>query len=1157
MFVFLLLLLPSLLLPSNASHTVVLQIFFLALMVITLIPDVSPVTPVTTVMPVLFVLAVAGIREAFEDIQRHRADNVVNNQLFDVSQDGKPVAPTKSEAIRVGDIIMLHNNQRVPADVVVLKTSLPDGLCYVETSQLDGETNLKPYHAPVYTADMTVSEVLALRGTVISEKPCNNLKSFQSRIIVEQDPPSIMSDAAPPRRNVVVPLSEASLLLQGASLRNTDYVYGVVVFTGRHTKLSLNQRKPPSKFSRSDVILNKFVLALFILILIIVAIASLSAGLMSRDSLPHWYLFGGVSSPSPSKDAIKMLFSYTVVAGYLIPMSIVVTLELSRFFQATMVSYDGKMMHPVEDFDGSTTMQGALAKTSNLNDELSLVRYVFSDKTGTLTENKMVFHQSFVNGRLFTDPMHGDMREYLASSTTTPVDAQPLEDFLLCLALCNSVVPKKEDSTNTDKDADKPRRHRGLGKITSMHSHFRHDRTPSPKNSLTASNTSTTTTVTTTTTTAITTTAETKEKAKYSFNAQSPDESALCLAAQANSFTFVERTQKYLVVEYPDGRMVKFIVIGSIDFTSERRRMSVLLRKEDGTVVLYTKGADNVMFDLLAPNQPNPTLIEESKEQLVQFSRVGLRALVVAMRVLPEDMLMDWTGRYDEACSIVGDRDAAVRALFEEIESGMTLLGCTAVEDKLQEGVPQAIHSLLRAGIQVWMITGDKQETAINISKSCRLVRENAHLVIVNTLRDGDSDSDGEAVMRQAVADAQRYRDAAARGEDHEGIALVVSGQSTQVAVSKYAGLFMQLVSLVDSVVCAQVTPLQKAQIVHCVKSNTDAICLAIGDGANDVSMIQTADVGVGIFGREGTQAARASDYAIRQFHDLVRLITVHGRYSMVRNSSCIKYCFYKNVSFIFVQYFFSAYTRFSGQTIYDDWVLTFFNIFLTQVPPLFLAFFEKDIPEDMIAQYPELNRTMTANSYMRIRDLILWIVYGIYQSFVVFYTMYGVAVPGAAASGILDSKGRTIDMSQLSAYYTMAALATVDIVMILHTRHWVFWTFGAMVFSVLFYLVEWIVQSYFTGLGSVLALSFATVNTQPMYFLAVVFAVVTAVTPSIILSYINQQFRPSMVQICNELSRLRASQEKIPLQESSEEPSPPPSPQASSPSNEVELSPL
>ena len=1128
----------------TTPNVVLPQIFFLALMVITLIPDVSPVTPVTTVMPVLFVLAVAGIREAFEDIQRRKADNVVNGQLFDVSQDGRPVAPTKSEAIRVGDILLLHNNQRVPADLVVLKTSLPDGLCYVETSQLDGETNLKPYHAPVYTADMTVSEVLALRGTIISEKPCNNLKSFQSRIIVEQDPPSIMSDAAPPRRNVVVPLSETSLLLQGASLRNTDYVYGVVVFTGRHTKLSLNQRQPPSKFSRSDVILNKFVLALFILILIIVAIASLSAGLMSRGSLPHWYLFGGISSPSPAKEAIKMLFSYTVVAGYLIPMSIVVTLELSRFFQATMISYDSKMMHPVEEFDGSTTIQGALAKTSNLNDELSLVKYVFSDKTGTLTENKMVFHQSFVNGRLFTDPMHGDMLEYLSSDTITPAVAQPLEDFLLCLALCNSVVPKREDATDTDKDADKPRRHRGLGTIGSMHPHFRHDRTSSPKNSLTASNTSTTTTTTTTAGTTAETT-EPKEKAKYSFNAQSPDESALCLAAQANSFTFVERTQKYLVVEYPDGRLVKFFVIGSIDFTSERRRMSVLLRKEDGTVVLYTKGADNVMFDLLAPNQSNPTLIDDAKEQLVQFSRVGLRALVVAMRVLPESMLMDWTGRYDEACSIVGDRDAAVRALFEEIEKGMTLLGCTAVEDKLQEGVPEAIHSLLRAGIQVWMITGDKQETAINISKSCRLVRENAHLVIVNSLRENDSD----AAMKQAVADAQRYRDAATRGEDNAGIALVVSGQSTQVAVSKHADLFMQLVSLVDSVVCAQVTPLQKAQIVHCVKSNTDAICLAIGDGANDVSMIQTADVGVGIFGREGTQAARASDYAIRQFRDLVRLITVHGRYAMVRNSSCIKYCFYKNVSFIFVQYFFSAYTRFSGQTIYDDWVLTFFNIFLTQVPPLFLAFFEKDIPEDMITQYPELNRVMIANSYMRIRDLILWIVYGIYQSFVVFYTMYGIAVPGGGSSGILDTKGRTFDMSQLSAYYTMAALATVDIVMILHTRHWVFWTFGAMVFSVLFYLIEWIVQSYFPSLGSVLALSFGTVNTQPMYFLAVIFAVVTAVTPSLILSFVNQQFRPSMVQICNELSRVRASQEKTPLQETSEEHTPP--------SNGVEMSPL
>ena len=168
------------------------------------------------------------------------------------------------------------------------------------------------------------------------------------------------------------------------------------------------------------------------------------------------------------------------------------------------------------------------------------------------------------------------------------------------------------------------------------------------------------------------------------------------------------------------------------------------------------------------------------------------------------------------------------------------------------------------------------------------------------------------------------------------------------------ARYFLDLTLNSQACVCCRVAPKQKALVVRMIKKNIEgAITLSIGDGANDVSMIIEADVGVGIFGEEGTQAAMASDYAIGEFQCLKRLVLYHGRLNYLRISEMILYFFYKNFLFTIPQFFFGFYSAFSGQTVFDDYFVSLYNLIFTALPLLFKALLEQDVIE-LSNEYPD-----------------------------------------------------------------------------------------------------------------------------------------------------------------------------------------------------------
>jgi len=219
--------------------------------------------------------------------------------------------------------------------------------------------------------------------------------------------------------------------------------------------------------------------------------------------------------------------------------------------------------------------------------------------------------------------------------------------------------------------------------------------------------------------------------------------------------------------------------------------------------------------------------------------------------------------------------------------------------------------------------------------------------------------------------------------------AMIIDGVSLQIALFNYQLELLELAELCKTVICCRVTPLQKALTLRLVKHNRKRICLGIGDGANDVSMIRAANVGVGIMGKEGSQAARSADYAIQRFKHLKPLLTIHGRYSFIRLSLLIQYAFYKNITFILPQLWWSFFMAFSGQSLYDDWTLTFYNLIFTSLPPLFMGTFEKDVSEKVILKYPQLYASLKTNRIFSIGTALEWFGNGILHSLILYFGIH------------------------------------------------------------------------------------------------------------------------------------------------------------------------
>ncbi|XP_044738524.1 probable phospholipid-transporting ATPase IIB isoform X3 [Chrysoperla carnea] len=866
-----------------------LNLYFLIMACSQFIPDIRIGYLYTYWGPLCFVLLVTICREAVDDLRRHRRDQEVNSQKYrrllqSAAGGSELVAASK---LRVGDIIIVDKDQRVPADLVLLRTSERTGAVFVRTDQLDGETDWKLRLAVPTTQKLPSNDHLFLiQASIYAEKPQRDIHSFIGTFT---------------RHDAMG--AEESLDVENTLWTNcviaSGQAVGVVVYTGPETRSVMNNSAPRSKVGLLDIEINQLTKVLFCAVVGLAFLMMILKGFSGP-----WY---------------RYWFRFVLLFSYIIPISLRVNLDMGKSYYSYAIGHD-------------PTMPGTTVRCTTIPEELGRISYLLTDKTGTLTQNSMVLKRLHLGTVSYNQDSFEIVKNMLSGAfnqsenALTPARLRKSEntrvrDAVQALALCHNVTPIYEESDNAETSS--------VISDTEADQHFQQNMA---------------------------------EPRECTYQASSPDEIALVQWTQQVGLALVNRDLVSMQLRGPGNRSARYSILQVFPFTSETKRMGIIVKDlQSGEICFYLKGADVVMSTIV---QYTDWLDEECGN----MAREGLRTLVVARKILTEEQYLDFEARYDAARMTVTDRVARVAQVVESLEREMELLCVTGVEDKLQDNVRPTLELLRNAGIKIWMLTGDKLETATCIAKSSRLV----------------SRTQGLYVLKKVVTrtDAHLELNAFRRKRD---CALVVSGESLEVCLTYYQQEFLELATAAPAVVCCRCSPTQKAQVVQLIQKHTGKRTAAVGDGGNDVSMIQQADAGIGIEGREGKQASLAGDFSIPQFSILAQLLLVHGRHSYKRSASLSQFVIHRGLIISTMQAVFSSVFYLASVSLYQGFLMVGYATFYTSLP-VFSLVLDQDISADIALTYPELYKELAKGRSLSYKTFFMWVLISIYQGGVVMY---------------------------------------------------------------------------------------------------------------------------------------------------------------------------
>jgi len=987
----------------------------------------------TYIVPLVFVLAITLGKEAFDDIGRRRRDNEANSEGYTVLSFDKPgmgnaeryhakkklkskhnakskrkglveadrlsdiqeeedaaesggvrQSPSasvrevirKSRDLKVGDVLKLGKDQRVPADVVILKSytnesgivaegsEVPSasesllvdpisdppidataatfaeghestselgntpsadaagvGETFIRTDQLDGETDWKLRLGSPLTQSLEPSEFVRLR--VIAGKPDRKVNEFVGTVEllpktrVGYDP--YLPKSSPLSNEITsdIPSStanSASLTIDNTAWANTVLAsnattLAVVVYTGYQTRSALSTSSSRSKTGLLEYEINSLTKILCALT------ATLSIVLVALEGFEHvegikWYVVN--------------FMRFLVLFSTIVPISLRVNLDMGKSVYSWFIQRD-------------TGMPGAVVRTSTIPEELGRIEYLLSDKTGTLTQNEMEMKKIHVGTVSYANEAMDEVASYVKQGFSIPVSTDATQSML--------ITPSSTFVASTTVTATRTRREIGSRvRDVVLALALCHNVTPTLE--------------------------EENGHMVTSYQASSPDEIAILKWTEAVGLRLTHRDRKGMTLHSVDtGRpVVRVRILEVFPFTSDGKRMGIIVQFLDGSetagsaditageIWFYQKGADTVMGSIVAAN-------DWMDEETANMAREGLRTLVVGRKRMSVQQYQEFAANYKDASVAINGRDVGMaRVVSHHLERDLELLGVTGVEDKLQRDVKPSLELLRNAGIKIWMLTGDKVETARCVAVSAKLVARGQYIHTIAKLKRKDNAQDHLDFLR-----------------GKKDSALLIDGESLALLLTHFRTEFISLAVLLPAVIACRCSPTQKADIAILIREFTKKRVCCIGDGGNDVSMIQAADVGVGIVGKEGRQASLAADFSITQFCHLTKLLVWHGRNSYKRSAKLAQFVIHRGLIISVCQTMYSIAIKFEAEGLYQNWLMVGYATVYTMAP-VFSLVLDKDVDENLANLYPELYKELTSGSSLSYRTFFVWVFVSIYQ---------------------------------------------------------------------------------------------------------------------------------------------------------------------------------